>query len=44
VSKMSPSMHTVNAIPWELMTEQQEFYDGLVVMEAALSAGPTFGV
>ncbi len=25
VSKMSPSMHTLNVIPWELMTKQTEF-------------------
>ncbi len=36
VSKMSLTMQKVNVIPWELMEEQREFYDKLVMMEAAL--------
>jgi len=40
VSKMSLSIQTVNVIPLELMTEQQAFYDRLVVMEATLRERP----
>ncbi len=35
MSKMSVSMQIVNVLPWELMAEQQAFYDKLVFMEAA---------
>ena len=41
VSKMSPSMQIVNVIPWELMTEQNEFYDKLVAMQADLRDQPS---
>ena len=41
VSKMSLSMQTVNIIPWELMTEQTEFYDKLVAMHVALRDQPS---
>ena len=37
---MSLSMQSVNVIPWELMTEQQSFYDKLVVMEAHVREQP----
>jgi len=40
VSKMSLSMQKVNVVPWELMDEQREFYDRLVIMEAALRDRP----
>ena len=40
VSKMSLNMQKVNVIPWELMEEQREFYDKLVMMEAALREQP----
>jgi len=40
VSKMSLAMQTVNVVPWELMQDQREFYDKLVVMEAALRDRP----
>ena len=40
VSQMSLSMQTVNVIPWELMAEQQAFYDKLVSMEASLRQRP----
>ena len=33
-------MQTVNVVPWELMHEQREFYDKLVVMDAALRDRP----
>ena len=36
VSKLSLNMQKVNVIPWELMEKQREFYDKLVMMEAAL--------
>jgi hypothetical protein len=32
VCKMSLSMQTVNVIPWELISEQREFYDNVVSM------------
>ena len=41
VSKMSLTMQKVNVIPWELMEEQREFYDKLVMMEAALRERPS---
>ena len=40
VSKMSLSMQTVNVIPWELMSEQRDFYDKLVSMQSALREQP----
>ena len=40
VSKMSLLMQTVNVVPWELMHEQRQFYDKLVVSEAALRDRP----
>ena len=33
-------MQKVDVIPWELMEEQREFYDKLVMMEAALRQQP----
>jgi len=36
VGKMSLNMQKVNFILWELMEGQREFYDKLVMMEAAL--------
>ncbi len=36
ISKMSLQMQKVNVIPWELMREQREFFDKIVLMEAAL--------
>jgi len=36
VSKTSLKIHNVNAIPWELMDEQREFYNNHVLMEEAL--------
>jgi hypothetical protein len=41
VSKMSLSMQTVNVIPWELMTEQRDFYDKLRRMQKALRDQPS---
>jgi len=41
VSKMSLSKQTVNVIPWELMTEQNEFYNKLVAMHATLRDQPS---
>ena len=41
VSKMSLTMQKVNVIPWELMDKQREFYDKLVMMEAALREQPS---
>jgi hypothetical protein len=35
------NMQKVNVIPWELMEEQREFYDKLVMMEAALREQPS---
>ena len=40
VSKMSLSMQTLNVIPWELMSEQRDFYDKMVSMESALREQP----
>jgi hypothetical protein len=42
VSKMSLNMQKVNVIPWELMEEQREFFDKLVLMEAALREQPAW--
>ncbi len=41
LNKMSLNMQKVKIIPWELMEEQREFYDKLVVMEAALREQPS---
>ena len=38
---MSLNMQKVNVIPRELMEEQREFYDKLVMMEAALREQPS---
>jgi len=40
-SKMSLTMQKVNVFPWGLMEEQREFYDKLVMMEAALRERPS---
>jgi hypothetical protein len=40
VSHMSLKTQIANVILWELMAEQREFYDKLVIMEAALREQP----
>ncbi len=40
VSKMSLYMHTFNVVPWELMSEQRDFYDKVVSMQPALREQP----
>jgi hypothetical protein len=40
INKMSLQMQKVNVIPWEVMREQREFYDKVVLMEAALRDRP----
>jgi hypothetical protein len=40
VSKMSLSMQTVNVIPWELTSEQRNFYGKLVSMRSPLREQP----
>jgi hypothetical protein len=40
-SKMSLTMQKVNIIPWEMMEEQRDFYDKLVMTEAALREQPS---
>ena len=41
VNKMSLNMQKVNVIHWEMTEEQREFYDNLVMMEAALREPPS---
>ncbi len=40
VSKMSPCMQTVNTRPWELMSEQRDFFDKVVFMQFASREQP----
>ncbi len=39
-SKMFLSLQTANVVPWELMSEQRDFYDKVVSMQSALREQP----